>query len=492
MNAAANASMGELLLQEKRFPEALACFSKAVSQAPFNAEYQNNLGFAHSQNSTWEFGITSLLRANQLKPHSPAILANIGMCLQKMAAPKRALPYVQELVELCPVDGSALLLLGNILAQLGKFDDARIYFERAADSGGRRAAALRALAGVEKQTPKRNIADRIEHAFQDNDLGDDERVALHQAAVKVYSDLKQPDKVFKHALAAKALPAAEFDRDRFAMNLQCTTSVFSSKFFDVRKDFGDSTLTPIFIIGMPRSGSSLAEQILSSHSMIGGAGERPYVSVIDGRLGFDDCATYRVSVSALPQSASRAIARGYWSMTSAVAPGKPFVVDKSLYNFQHLGLVRLLFPKALIIWCRRAPLDCCLSIFLNPLNEQHSYARNLSDLGWYYRQHEALICHWQRALPGTIYELKYENLIDDQEAETRRLLEFIGVPWEDACLRFQNNDRSVATISRWQVRQPLYRTSVERWRPYERYLGPLVDALAQTPQPLQFEQPQRP
>ena len=182
-------------------------------------------------------------------------------------------------------------------------------------------------------------------------------------------------------------------------------------------------------------------------------------------------------VRALGRDKTQALAGEYLAKTAYFSTTAQRITDKMPHNYDLVGLIALLFPKARIVFCRRDPLDNCFSIFSNPLNDFHSYGADLATLGAYYRQHIRLMEHWKALLPGQIFELSYEALVDDLEGMSRKMVDFIGLPWDDACLQFFETERTVATISKWQVRQPIYRTSVARWKPYEAYLGPLKAAL---------------
>jgi hypothetical protein len=182
-------------------------------------------------------------------------------------------------------------------------------------------------------------------------------------------------------------------------------------------------------------------------------------------------------VRRLTSDQSSQLASEYLKKTDFFSITSARITDKMPHNFMLAGLISLLFPNCRIIYCRRGAVDNCFSIYSNMLNDAHSYGTDLSVLGWYYRQQDELMKHWQASLGNRITEVQYEELVEDLEGVSRRLVDFIGLPWDPACLDFFANDRTVTTISRWQVRQPIYKTSIARWKPFEKYLGPLFDAL---------------
>src|SRR5690606_25946550 len=223
-------------------------------------------------------------------------------------------------------------------------------------------------------------------------------------------------------------------------------SLYTADYLASRSGEGDVTSEPIFIVGMPRSGSTLLEQIVSSHSKLVGMGERPYISTIARRLGYGS-PHHAETTRNLPPHILREIAKGYMSLARTAADRSGRTVDKFLHNFLHVGLIRLLFPRAKILHARRNPMDCCFSMFTSPLNEGHAYTRDLATLGRYYRAYAELMDYWSAEFPGLILHVDYEETVRDIEGTTRRVLDFLGLPWEEHCLRFTENQRAVSTIS---------------------------------------------
>jgi len=368
------------------------------------------------------------------------------------------------------------MTLAQLLLQVGEFDRAKALFHELLARPAMASAALRGLAQLKRQTSSDNAMDEIERQFLRPDLGDSQRVALHCAAGKTHMDLGHADLAFHHFSEMKRLEALTFDLAAFEAAIEAAKALFTADFVAARAGEGDTASEPIFIVGMPRSGSTLLEQIVSGHSQLAGMGERPYVPTIARRLGYGQ-AHYAAALHNMPPGILGEIAKGYMSLarTAAERPGR--TVDKFLHNFLHVGLIRLLFPRARILHARRNPLDCCFSMFTSPLNETHGYTRDLATLGRYYRVYAGLMKHWSAEFPGLILDVDYEQTVNEPEQQVRRVLDFLGLPWEDACLRFTENQRAVATISKWQVRQPLYRSSIDRWRPYAHHLRPLIAAL---------------
>jgi hypothetical protein len=232
----------------------------------------------------------------------------------------------------------------------------------------------------------------------------------------------------------------------------------------------DASARPVFIVGMARSGTTLAEQILASHPAVFGAGELTYWTTADS-------AEHRSPAhgAAAARASSVGAAADYLKLLKDLSPDALRVIDKMPANFLRLGLIHEALPNARIIHMRRNPIDTCLSIYFQHFKAGHSYADELDDLAHYYGEYLRLMEHWKSRLPeGAILEVAYESLVDDQETWSRKMLQFIGVPWDPRCIDFHRTDRSVMTASKWQVRQKMHRASIERWRNYEKFIGPLL------------------
>ncbi len=261
-----------------------------------------------------------------------------------------------------------------------------------------------------------------------------------------------------------------------------TKSILTKQFFAERLGFGTQAPDPIFIVGLPRAGSTLLEQILSSHSAVEGTMELPDIPAIarslGARKGKAEASKYPEVLATLNAEQLLALGDQYMSETRIQRKtAAPFFIDKMPNNFAHVGLIHLTLPKAKIIDARRHPLGCCFSGFKQHFARGQHFTYSLEDIGRYYRDYADLMAHFDAVLPGRVHRVIYEQLIDDTEGEVRRLLEYCGLPFEENCLRFYENERAVRTASSEQVRQPIFRDAVEHWRHYEPWLGPLRQAL---------------
>jgi hypothetical protein len=251
-----------------------------------------------------------------------------------------------------------------------------------------------------------------------------------------------------------------------------------ASFFERRKEMGVQTDLPVFVVGMPRSGTTLTEQIIGNHEKGGGAGEVVRLARFGQRFKHNaDFVEFIRQMDELGPKTVRDMGQNYLDLLRFLVPGKDRVIDKMPHNFMMLGFVALLFPGARVVHTRRNAADTCWSCYQNRLNDGHRYSRDLRTLGLYYREYLRLMEHWKKVLPLRIYESNYEELTADPENEARKLIDFIGLEWDPACLDFRSARRAVHTISASQVHQPIYRTSIERWRRYEKHLGPLKEAL---------------
>jgi tetratricopeptide (TPR) repeat protein len=311
-------------------------------------------------------------------------------------------------------------------------------------------------------------------------LSGKDAIFMHFALGKSYGDIGDYDKAFPHFIEGCNLKRAKssYHPDETARYFVSIMRNFGAETIDKLRGGGDTSHLPIFILGMPRSGTTLTEQIIASHPEVHGAGELPDLMVIAERE--IATATFPDNVGLLDQASLTARGAEYVTGLKRRAPGARYITDKMPGNFQAVGLIHLMLPNAKIIHVNRNPVDTCLSCFTTLFKYGHEYSYDLAELGRYYADYARLMEHWRRVLPaGAFLDVHYEDIVADQEGQSRRILEYCGLEWNDACLDFHKNKRAVSTASVSQVRQPIYKSSVERWRPYEKFMGPLFDALGE-------------
>jgi tetratricopeptide (TPR) repeat protein len=329
----------------------------------------------------------------------------------------------------------------------------------------------------------RSAAEALERALDGPGEDPDRRIAAHFQLSQFWLRQEQADRAFAllaagHGLAAQAQP---YSRAADARLVEASIELLTRDRLHGGARAGNTDPTPIFVVGMPRSGTTLAEQILASHPLVHGAGERTALARCFLRLGDADTAADCIAtIAALRQPALDEAATEYLAALTALAPGRARVVDKMPANFRFLGLVALLLPGARIIHCVRDPRDIGLSIWRRRFRGLHPYAHDMRDLGWYIGQHWRLMQHWQAALPNPIMRIHLHQWVRDFDGTLRRVLDFVGLPYDAACERFHELDRTVRTASSRQVREPVNARGMSRWRPYAAQLAPLIEALQET------------
>ena len=386
---------------------------------------------------------------------------------------------------------AAWLGLGHLCGILGQFDEALAHYFRVLEIDPLSQEALGAISQSRAAKLKPEDAARLETALGGTDLAAEKRASLHGNLAMYYDSSGAYDDAFRHLAAMNkihherlALTAEQYRAKPQQQRASLLTTLFDAEFFQRTQGFGDPSPVPVFVVGMPRSGTSLCEQILSSHSQIHGAGELAALGDISRSLpdllmaaGVAGAANYPACMTDLTVDIARRVAADHIAHLHSLAPEAVRVVDKMPFNFMNLGLIATLFPKAKILHCRRNPADIALSCFQQNFAADMPWSVDLPSLGHYYREYDRLMRHWKDVLPIPILDVVYEEEVADLETWARRIVAFCGLEWEEACLRFFETERAVKTASQWQVRQPLYATSVGRWRNYQRHLGPLFEAL---------------
>jgi tetratricopeptide (TPR) repeat protein len=448
----AHNNLGGLLLEQDRVEEAIEHFREALRLEPGNADARINLGNARRERLETALAVDAYEEALRIDPRNARAHNNLGEACLEMGDASRAQVHFREALRIEPAYVSPLLQL------------AANGFYSAAEPG----------------------IEELKARLNNSRLPEEAASQLHFILGYLLDRGDATDEAFEHFRRGNALRRSIFQRTGTAYDAESHTrwidrliAFFSADFFKRTADFGLASEVPIFIVGMPRSGSTLVEQILAAHPRIAGAGElkavNRIVAALPAKLGSRQ--SYPECVAELDAAAAGEMAEGYLAELRRHGPSALRVTDKMLDNYLYLGLVAVLFPRARVIHCRRDPLDVCLSCFFQYFKGL-SFTWDLDDLGRHDRDYERLMAHWQAVLPLPVFEVAYEELVAGLEPMSRRLIAFCGLEWEENCLRFQENERVVRTMSRVQVRQPIYRSSVGRWRRYAGHLAPLMRALA--------------
>ena len=471
-SAQAQMDLGVTCLQLGRLAEATAKLQGALELRPGLANALNHLARAlELQGRTRDASLAyrKLSRAADDAMQRRHYLAKALTMDGNMGEAENEL---RRLLVLTSGSGWAHALLGQLLSDRGKFEEAANHLIRASEDTP---AAFQQLTVAKRMTEMdRPLVDRMRILAERPDLDATTRTAVLFGLGKAFDDLGEYAEAMQHYQAANGLKAMSARLDRSAL-IGLFDSIVKGSNADAfsRAEQSLARLAcpgdelPVFIVGMPRSGTTLVEQILSSHPAVAAGGELTFWGDRGARLP---------NINSIETATLSTTAEAYRAELRAIGPNALRVTDKATRNFELLGLIRLTFPDARIIHCRRHPVDTCLSIYFTNLQGRHDYAWDLGDAAFFYRQYERLMDHWRRVLPAYRFtEVQYETLVADREAETRRLVAFCGLDWDDACLTPEQNTRMVRTASVWQARQPVYKTSVERWRRYEPWLGELSE-----------------
>lgn len=458
---------------------ALRYFARAVGEEPKNPYYHLSLGEAYVKVSEYSPAIRHMQYALELQPGLIEALCALGRTYTAFDKPDMALPLYEKALKINRDHPKVRAGLAGALSGLGRMDEAADYLKEAIDRRIGVPAAYNDLVQTRKFTEEPEELQSILRELGNPKLGSEAAQQLHLAAGKVLNDLKRYDEAFDHFNRAKQAAGYKFDIDLYRRWIDSIIETFTPDFLAARAGYGNPSEVPVFVVGMPRSGTTLTEQICASHPDVHGAGELSKLRRVANAIGLktSSAGDLHQSVMSITEDLSRTLAEEHLSYLRERAPAALRVVDKMPHNFELIGLIGLLFPNARIIHCRRDAIDNCVSCFVLNFSEGHSYNTDLKTLGLYYREYDRLMQHWNKVFPGLIFENRYETLVGDQEAQSRRLIDYLGLPWDDACLRFFDRDGSVNTPSRWQVRQPIYKSSVKRWKNYENEIQPLIQSL---------------
>jgi tetratricopeptide (TPR) repeat protein len=508
---AAYNDLGLLLLYGYRVEEAIDSFERAIALDPNLAMAHYNLAAALERQRRREEAIAAYRRSIELDPSLAAAHSRLGDLLHAAGDRQGALDcYAQaaaaspdstlgrlnrakwllvgerladaeeclrETVASDPESSEAHRLLGNILREAGRFGEAAERLERAVALDPERISAYHDLVQSKRVTEAdRPLLAQMAALIKRDGFTDHERTLLHFALGKAFDDLAAYEQAIQHFDAGNRLERAglSFDRGQLVDQVDRLIARFTPDFFAGNAAPGSDCSTPILIIGMPRSGTTLVEQIVSSHPQVAAAGELTFWNDRDAALA-------EARTNYLEPKAARAFADDYIALLRRVSPTSQRVTDKMPFNFLHMGLIHQVFPNAFIVHCRRNPVDTCLSIYFIRFATRQAFAYDRGDLAFYYRHYARLMAHWRRVLPSDRFlDVDYEDLIANREEVTRRLIAFLGLDWDEACLRPEDNQRLVKTASLWQARQPVYDTAVKRWRHYEPWLGALRTLLSQS------------
>ena len=508
-------NIGAVLLEQEEPEQARDLLEQALRLNPNHAEAACNMGMALIGMESYKEAQPWLQRALQVRPNYTE--AHLGMAVVAIEAEahEAAMQHVEQARALQPAQPKVLSMLGAAYREIGQDDHAREMYRAALAMDADHKESLTGMGQMCMEDGDLHEAERLLRKaialYPDNfparfqltqvhktQAGDDnlaaletielekaspeKQISLHFALGKCYDDIKDYDKAFPHYLAGCKLKREKFDYDAGAAAKQFSEfrEIFSKEFIGSLRGSGDPSATPIFVLGMPRSGTTLTEQIIASHPDVFGAGELPDLLRIAHRKTHPDTTTFPENLLHLDAKTLTVWGKEYITGLRTHAPAAKHITDKMPANFFAVPLIHLMLPNAKIIHVNRNPVDTCVSCFTRLFRRKQEHTYDLAELGRYYADYARLMDHWRAVLPAdAFYEVQYEAIVADQEGEARKLLAYCGLEWNDACLDFHKTQRQVRTASVVQVRQPIYTSSVERWRKYEKHLGPLLDALGE-------------
>ena len=481
-SASALFKLGNLCEQQGRLKEAEENYRSAIKAAPNAIPARNSLGSLLLHQGKPADALTEFEKVLEIDPKSASGHSNRGAALGDLNRYEEAVAACELALQLNSNLAEAYVNLGATKQTLGDLEEARAAFERALQLNPDLVQAIFSLTNIEAGAVDNSAADSIERLLESDKLPDLARIQLHFALARIHDRNQNFAAAFEAASKANAIesrrpPYDPVAFDRFVAALKQT---FTAEFFEKRRAYGSPGEQPIFIVGMPRSGTTLVEQVLASHPQAFGGGELPILAELAGDLRRWGRVTrpFPPGIAELTEPEVLRLAGAYRRHTRALAGPTRIVTDKMPSNVFYLGLAALLFPSAKIVFCRRNPLDVFVSTYFMMFRHPLPYGGSQQAFAHFYARQEEILAHWRRVLPIPVHEVEYETLVADQETETRRLLEHCGLDWDPRCLEFHLTKRPVRTGSDVQVRRPLSSTSVGRSAPYEEFLGDLKRRLS--------------
>jgi tetratricopeptide (TPR) repeat protein len=414
-------------------------------------------------------------------PGNVDALRNLAFSLRALNRSHEAVTALDAALDGAPDEPRIWCERGEALEEAGAFDDALCSYRKALGIKHDFPTAVSRLLAAKTGRSEPVLVSAAHRHLAEERVSVPVKVQLHFALGRHYDCIDDCDTAMMHYTKANDIVAVGRRYRPAAAEKQTNALIdnFSASRFEQLAKIGHDSRKPIFIVGMPRSGTTLTEQVLSCHRSIAGAGELGYFMQMAFELAHEpgqEVAAFSY-LDSLDSATIGPLAEKYLQQLDAVSSTMKHVTDKMPLNFLNLGLIAITFPQARIIHCWRNPLDNCFSCFIENMHQDQRYSTRLQSLGHYYLQYHDLMKHWRTTLPNRILDLCYEDLVTDFENQARRLVSFCDLEWEESCLHYYKADRAVTTPSKWQVRQPIYKTSVERWKRYQTHLGPLLEAL---------------
>ncbi len=512
-NAAAHSHLADAYTKLKRWEEAIKAYQQVLALRAEDVATTIKLGNVFFAAQLWAQSIPLYEQALAIQPDNALVHKNLGDSAHKLGQRQKALQSFEQALRLHPDYIDARIELALVLREMGRTEEALVQLEQAidlkpdaVDAHISLALTLRDLGQAELAIerlekflrtrptcgplyyqisvikPKQDLIPAVEKLINLPNLTKENAAYCHFALGNLFKDGESIDQAFGHFLKANALhrEVIVYDAKENTLDTDRLIKVYSEQFFEGKQKYGSASQLPVFILGMPRSGTTLVEQILSSHPELHGAGEFEGIPAahVGIALQLKDANPLPECMSLIDTKMAEEYSERYLQELALYCPTAARITDKLPGNFSRIGFIKTLFPKARIIHCQRNPLDNCISLFFNYfLGLRCSF--ELTELGQYYLDYQRLMSHWETVFPGEIFNLRYEELVMDQERVSRQLIDYVGLEWDEKCVDFHKNERNVMSPSNLQVRQPMYEHSINRWKPYEKHLQPLIELLQQ-------------
>jgi len=481
-HAGALHGLGLLLHSQERNEQAREHMEEAVRLRPDWGAAHNNLGTVYRALRLTDKAIASYRKALACGATQMEVYRNLGDSLNADFAFEEAMQCYEQALRLAPNDPETLGGMAMALEKTGKIEQAYEMIRPAVEADG--CGFNLVLAYVKLSTVlghEQRCIEILQRFIAEKRGTTQEQLSFYLQLAHLYDAVCRYDEAFKALSYFNDHKKAKFDRDAHQKALDLLISSLDAETYRQCQPSGSVEETPVFIVGMPRSGTSLVEQILASHPEVHGAGELPHMVETGVAIAKEGGAfVYGPVLPELDEAQLAAWAKRYLEKLGPRATGITRVTDKMPYNYFYAALIHLLFPKARLIHCVRNPIDTCLSCYFKDFRGTHTYKYDLSDLVVYYQGYQRLMAHWREELRIPMLEVRYEELVADQEGVSRRIVGYCGLEWDDRCLHFHKSDRQVKTASYQQVRKPIYTSSVGRWRHYEKNIDILLQAFPQS------------
>ena len=439
----------QVLRKQQKYQEALANAKILIQQEPNNPQFQSVFAVESMQSGDYDTALTTFDSILKILPEEPVTLTSRGNALKTQGRKEEAIDSYRRAISKYPAHGEAYYSLANL--KLFSFTDKEIE-------------------AMESQEANPGISYMA-------------RIYLDFALGKAYEDMGDFDKAFSYYERGNSFKRSQsrYKAEDITSEFHAQTDVFDDSFVQASAGSGVRAADPIFIVGLPRSGSTLLEQILASHSQVDGTMELPNILSLAQKLRRGDklsgTSHYPSVLKTLDAEALSKFGEAYIKDTRVHRGSAPFFIDKMPNNFRHIGLINLILPNAKIIDARRHPMGCCFSAFKQLFHEGQEFTYGLEQVGTYYKDYVELMDHWDKVLPGKVLRVQYEDVVEDLDTQVRRILDYCGLDFEDSCISFHETERSVRTPSSEQVRQPIYQSGVDQWKNFEANLEPLKKAL---------------